>query len=54
MKEEKQMKVLGIFTSPRRRQNTEKLIEKVLEGSASSGAETELYTISGKQINPCT
>lgn len=48
------MKVLGISTSPRRRQNTEKLIEKVLEGSASSGAQTELFVISGKQINPCT
>jgi multimeric flavodoxin WrbA len=48
------MKVLGISTSPRRRQNTEKLIEKVLEGSASSGAQTELFAISGKQINPCT
>jgi multimeric flavodoxin WrbA len=48
------MKVLGISTSPRRKQNTEKLVEKVLEGSASLGAETELYTISGKHINPCT
>ncbi len=48
------MKVLGISTSPRRRQNTEKLIEKVLEGSASLGGETKLYTISGKRINPCT
>jgi multimeric flavodoxin WrbA len=47
------MKVLGISTSPRRRQNTEKLIEKVLEGSASSGAQTELFVIAGKQISPC-
>jgi len=54
MNEGKQMKVLGISTSPRRRQNTEKLIEKVLEGSASSGAETELYTISEKHISLCT
>jgi multimeric flavodoxin WrbA len=47
------MKVLGISASPRRSQNTEKLVEIVLKGSASLGAETELYTISGKQINPC-
>jgi len=53
-KEGKRMKVLGISASPRRSQNTEKLVEKVLEGSASLGAETELYAISGKHISPCT
>ncbi|MDQ1280817.1 MAG: hypothetical protein QG670_2080 [Thermoproteota archaeon] len=54
MKEEKRLKVLGISASPRIGQNTETLIEKVLEGSASLGAETELYTISGKNIGFCT
>ena len=47
------MKVLGIVCSPRKGGNTEIMMEAALGGARSSGAETELWTVAGKDINPC-
>jgi multimeric flavodoxin WrbA len=47
------MKVLAISCSPRKNGNTEILLEEVLKGAQKEGAETELYSVSGKQIAPC-
>ena len=47
------MNVLGISSSPRRSGNTVTLLEKVLAGARAEGAETELLSLSGKQIQPC-
>ncbi len=50
--EETNMKVLALNGSPRRKHNTAKLLASLMEGAASTGAETELlhlqdYTYSG-------
>jgi len=47
------MKVLGIVCSPRRRGNTEILVDEALASAEDSGAEVELVTVSGKNIAPC-
>ena len=47
------MKVLGIVCSPRRRGNTEILVDEALASAKDSGAEVELVTVSGKNIAPC-
>jgi multimeric flavodoxin WrbA len=47
------MKVLGVVCSPRKGGNTEIMMEAALEGAHSCGAETELWTVSGKDIEPC-
>ena len=47
------MRILGIMGSPRHSRNTGTLVEKILEGAESSGAETELYYINDYQIRPC-
>jgi multimeric flavodoxin WrbA len=47
------MKVLGICCSPRKDGNTENLIKEVFRGSALEGAETDLFSVSGKHIEPC-
>ena len=47
------MKVLGIICSPRKGGNTEILMEEALTGARDCGAETDLFTISGKDIKPC-
>lgn len=47
------MKVLGIVCSPRKNGNTELLVQEALAGARGSGAETELLTVSGKDIKPC-
>ena len=47
------MKVLGIVCSPRKGGNTEIMMEAALAGAHSYGAETELWTVSGKDIKPC-
>ena len=47
------MKVLGIMGSPRRRSNTEILLDKALEGAAQAGAEVEKIAVSGLKISPC-
>lgn len=47
------IKVVGICTSPRENKHTEKLMKHVLKGCEDKGAEVELITMAGKDINPC-
>jgi multimeric flavodoxin WrbA len=47
------MKVLGIMGSPRRKSNTEILLDKALEGAKEAGAEVEKVLISKLKISPC-
>jgi multimeric flavodoxin WrbA len=47
------MKVLGIMGSPRRKSNTEILLDKALEGAREAGAEVEKVLISKLKISPC-
>jgi multimeric flavodoxin WrbA len=47
------MKVLGIMGSPRRRSNTEILLDKALEGAREAGAEVEKVLVSKLKISPC-
>ena len=47
------MKVLAISGSPRKQGNTEILLNEALKGAGSEGAEAELYSVSGKRIEPC-
>jgi len=47
------MKVLGIVCSPRKGGNTEIMMEVALTGARSYGAETELWTVAGKDLKPC-
>jgi multimeric flavodoxin WrbA len=45
--------VLGIAGSPRRGGNTDLLLNRVMEGAASQGAETKLVVLSELDISPC-
>ena len=47
------MKILGLSCSPRKSGNTEILLEEALSGARQEGAETELFSVSGKDIRPC-
>ena len=47
------MKILGLSCSPREQGNTENLLSEALKGSQKEGAEIELYSVSGKTIEPC-
>lgn len=47
------MKILAISCSYRKDGNTEILLRKALESVVELGAETELYSVSGKDIRPC-
>jgi multimeric flavodoxin WrbA len=47
------MKVLGIMGSPRRKSNTDILLDKALEGAAQAGAEVEKVLVSRLKISPC-
>ena len=47
------MKLLGISCSPRKHGNTVVLLEEVLRGAKQEGAETELYSVSDKHLEPC-
>ncbi len=47
------MKILGLSCSPRKQGNTETLVSEVLEGAKAEGAEVELFSVSGKEIQPC-
>jgi multimeric flavodoxin WrbA len=40
------MKVIGINASPRRRANTQTLVESILDGASEKGAETRLVNLS--------
>jgi multimeric flavodoxin WrbA len=48
------MKVTAIVGSPRRKGNSAKLVESVLEGARESGAETSIHYLGEKTIKPCT
>jgi len=47
------MKILGISCSPRKSGNTTILLEEVLSGAKQEGAEVELFSVAGKNIQPC-
>jgi len=47
------MKILGLSCSPRKQGNTAALLEEALKGAKQGGAEVELYSVSGKNIQPC-
>lgn len=47
------MKVLGIVGSPRKNGNTDTVVQKVLEGVAESGAETETIYINDLNFKGC-
>jgi multimeric flavodoxin WrbA len=51
--EVKNMKILAISGSPRKDGNTVILLNEALKGAQQEGAETELYSTSGKTIAPC-
>jgi len=47
------IKILGLFGSPRRGGNTDLLLEEVLKGAQSQGAEIERIFLSQLNISPC-
>lgn len=47
------MKLLAVNGSPRKHKNTGKLLEKVVSGAQSQGAETELVQLHGLQYTGC-
>jgi multimeric flavodoxin WrbA len=47
------MKILGISFSPRAQGNTVFLLNEALQGAKQEGAETELYSVAGKDIKGC-
>lgn len=47
------MYILGVAGSPRRRGNTEILMETALSAAAEGGAQTEMLTLKGRTIQPC-
>ena len=47
------MKILGISCSPRKKGSTVSALEEVLKGAKEEGAEVELYSVSGKNLNGC-
>ena len=47
------LKVLGLAGSPRRQGNTELLLDQVLAGAASKGAQTEKVVLSTLAMDPC-
>jgi multimeric flavodoxin WrbA len=47
------MKILGIMGSPRKRGNTDLLLDEALRGARSQGAEVEKLMISELDISPC-
>jgi multimeric flavodoxin WrbA len=47
------MKILGISFSPRKNGNTVAMLGKALAGAAAAGADIGLYSVAGKNIQPC-
>lgn len=47
------VKVIGISGSPRRHGNTERLLDRFLEGAAEAGGETEKIILSRLEYSPC-
>ncbi len=48
-----QLKILGIAGSPRRDGNTDHLLQQVIAGASSQGAETKTVILSELNISPC-
>ena len=53
MTNKRAMKVLGISGSPRKKGNTEFLIQLALDEIRKEGIDTEIITLANKTINPC-
>jgi multimeric flavodoxin WrbA len=51
--EGEKMKILGISSSPHIQGDTVTLLNEALKGAAAEGAETELFSVVGKTLNPC-
>ena len=47
------MKILAISCSPRRAGNTMAILREVVRGAEDMQADAELYSVSGKSIQPC-
>ncbi|UCD08858.1 MAG: flavodoxin family protein [Dehalococcoidales bacterium] len=47
------MNILAISCSPRKNGNTVTILEEVLRGAGNKNADVELYTVSGKNLQPC-
>jgi multimeric flavodoxin WrbA len=47
------MKVIGINASPRKKANTQTLVEAILNAAAEKGAETRLVNLRELTINGC-
>jgi multimeric flavodoxin WrbA len=47
------MNILGIAGSPRRGCNTETILDEMLKGAASAGANTEKIVLAEMNMNPC-
>ena len=47
------MKILGISFSPRKEGNTVAMLKEALAAAKKEGAEVELYSVAGKNIQPC-
>ena len=47
------MKILAISCSPRSNGNTVAILERALQGARDEKADVELYSVSGKTIQPC-
>jgi multimeric flavodoxin WrbA len=47
------MKILAISCSPRAKGNTVAMLTETLNAAAAQGAEVELYSVAGKDIQPC-
>jgi len=47
------VKILGLSCSPRKKGNTETLMNEALKGAHEEGAEVELVSVFGKDIKPC-
>jgi len=47
------MKILGVSFSPRKEGNTVAMLKEALAAAKKDGAEVELYSVAGKNIQPC-
>jgi multimeric flavodoxin WrbA len=47
------MKILAVSCSPRGNGNTVAMLEEVLRAAEEAGAEVELYSVAGRDIQPC-
>jgi NAD(P)H-dependent FMN reductase len=52
-KQHNRLKVLGIAGSPRRDGNTDRLLQQVMAGASSQGAETKTIILTELDISPC-